>query len=42
LQGYKRRAKRVAELCQFGYRSRSDDFAIGISFDGPGSRVNRV
>ena len=34
MQGYKRRAKRVAELCQFGYRSRSDDFAIGIETAG--------
>jgi len=32
MQGYKQRAKRVVELCQFGYRSRSDDFAIGITF----------
>jgi len=30
LQGYKRRAKRVVELCQFGYRTHFDDFAIGI------------
>ena len=34
MQGYKRRAKRVAELCQFGYHSRSDDFAIGIETAG--------
>jgi len=30
LQGYKRRAKWVAERCQFGYRNLSGDFAIGI------------
>ena len=28
--GSRNSANWVAELCQFGYRSRSDDFAIGI------------